>query len=316
MLAVGAGLLVFAATAHAQNAAPQNTAPQNAGPAQPGAAGQPPAQGGQQGEAQPWVQAPFVLNVQEQNNIDLVLRQWQQTGAQVKTFECDFTVWTYNAAFGPGPDKPMRTENGVLRYATPDKGMYKIESEGGEHWLCDGKAIFEFRSSTKQLIENRLPPQLQGKAIADGPLPFVFGVDAEKLKQRYWIRIITPQGATGQIWLQAFPRTRQDAANFDRVEIILSDKTLLPEGLQLVEPQGKNRKAYAFANLKVNNPVHIAKGWIGWFVAPQTPIGWERIVNDPSVTPQGGSPPGVVGPPGQPPMNQAQRPNGAGVQQQ
>src|SRR6185437_5619461 len=135
--------------------------------------------------------APFVLNVQEQNNVDLVLRQWQQTGAQVKTFECGFTVWTYNAAFGPGPDKPMRTENGVLRYAQPDKGMYKIESDGGEHWLCDGKAIYEFRYSTKQLIENRLPPQLQGKAIADGPLPFVFGIDANKLKQRYWIRIIT-----------------------------------------------------------------------------------------------------------------------------
>jgi TIGR03009 family protein len=207
----------------------------------------------------------------------------------------------------------MRTETGVLRYAQPDKGMYKIESDTGEYWLCDGKAIYEFRASTKQLVENRLPPALQGKAIADGPLPFVFGVDAEKLKQRYWIRIITPQGAEGQIWLQAFPRTQQDAANFERVEIILSNKTLMPEGLQLVEPQGKNRKAYAFTNQKVNNPVHMVKGWIGWFVSPQTPLGWERVVNE---APAGGQPPGVVGaPPAQQGTDQAQqRPAGPGVQ--
>jgi TIGR03009 family protein len=303
MLAAWVGLLIFTATARSQGP----------GPAQPGAVGQPPAQGRlpvAAPEPQPWVQAPFVLTVQEQNNIDLVLRQWQQTGAEVKTFECSFTVWTYNAAFGPAPDKPMRTDTGVLRYAQPDKGMYKIDTEGGEYWLCDGKAIYEFRSSTKQLVENRLPPQLQGKAIADGPLPFVFGVDAQKLKQRYWIRIITPKEAEGQIWLQAFPRTQQDAANFERVEIILSNKTLLPEGLQLVEPQGKNRKAYAFTSLKVNNPVHMVKGWIGWFVSPQTPPFWTRVVNEAPNAAGPAAQPGVVGPPGQPPLDQAQRPVG------
>ena len=38
-----------------------------------------------------------------------------------------------------------------------------------------------------------MPPELQGKAIVDGPLPFLFGADAQKLKQRYYLRIITPR---------------------------------------------------------------------------------------------------------------------------
>ncbi|HEY5313623.1 MAG TPA: hypothetical protein VIK18_13940, partial [Pirellulales bacterium] len=129
----------------------------------------------------PLVQPPFQLNPQQEANLDLLLRNWQQTSSQVGTFSCTFTLFEYNAVFGAA-NKPMRVEQGDIRYARPDKGLYRVKSAGGEHWICDGRAIYEFNSTKKQLIESRLPPELWGKAIADGPLPFVFGVDAGKLK--------------------------------------------------------------------------------------------------------------------------------------
>ena len=49
--------------------------------------------------------------------------------------------------------------------------------------------MFEYRHDQKQLVERPIPPQLQGQAIVDGPLPFLFGAEAAKLKARYWMRI-------------------------------------------------------------------------------------------------------------------------------
>ena len=66
------------------------------------------------------------------------------------------------------------------------------------------------------LTESPLPKELQGKDIVDGPLPFLFGAKAEKLKQRYYLRIITPPDVQGQVWLEAWPRFLADARNFQR----------------------------------------------------------------------------------------------------
>ena len=45
-------------------------------------------------------------------------------------------------------------------------------------------------------------PQLQGKAIVDGPLPFLFGAEAKKLKERYWLKVDSqPKQDPNQIWL-------------------------------------------------------------------------------------------------------------------
>ena len=84
----------------------------------------------------------------------------------------------------------------------------------GEHWVCNGTSIYEFRHGDRQLRETKLPPELRGKAISDGPLPFVFGAKADTLKKRYFMRLVTPPGVTDQIWLESLPRFQADAANF------------------------------------------------------------------------------------------------------
>jgi TIGR03009 family protein len=251
---------------------------------------------------QPLAQPPFELDRQQETALDQVLLAWQQTSNRVSTFSCSFTLFEYNAVFGDA-QKPMRVEQGEIRYVAPDKGLYRVSAKGGEHWVCDGKAIYEFKSTVTppQLIESRLPPELQGKAIADGPLPFVFGVNAGKLKQRYWMRLTTPPEVKGQIWFEAYPRFRQDAANFKKVDIILTEATLEPYALQMFEPQGKVRKVYQFADLKINSPLHKVQDFMGGFISPQTPVGWKRLIQEAPVSAQ---PP--VGPTVQTPQNPGQ----------
>lgn len=240
-------------------------------------------------QPQPLPSAPFTLTPQEEAVLDRLLTDWQQMSANVKTFEAGFTRWDYDGVFGvqnPGEaPTPKRVVNGTLKYAAPDKGFYEL-SDQTEKWICTGDAVFEFRADLKQVREHPLPPELRGKAIADGPMPFVFGVEAAKMKARYWLRIITPQDKQAdQVWLEVFPRYAKDAANFAKIDVVLSFAhnngtvtKLEPFALNMHLPNGKDRTVYQFSNMQTNSVLGNLQQFIGIFVRPSTPFGWQHQV--------------------------------------
>lgn len=244
--------------------------------------------------------APFRLTPQEEAYLDRVLQAWEQRSKGVKTFACNFTRWEYDPVFGDAA-KPRYIDQGRLKYAAPDRGMFRvmqtqkngkmvsIEPERAEHWICDGKSVFEYNYQKKQLIQHKLPPELRGKAIEDGPLPFLFGAEAAKLKQRYFLRVITPRDVQGQVWLAAYPRLQQDAANFKRAELILTIQGMTPFALRTYSPNGKNRTVYQFQDIVVNDPWRHLK--FDPFIAITPPF-WTKIVKEPPA-PQIGRQPGA-----------------------
>jgi TIGR03009 family protein len=264
---------------------------------------QPPVQAA--APAQAPVQAPpgFALNVLQQAELDQVLTAWQQQSAKINTFKCDFERWEYNLVFGPSRDIPLNKNKGELSFGRPDKGSFRIteintwketppphgqpapaERVGtwvpqpnaiGEHWVCDGKSVFEYRHDQKQLVERRIPPQLQGQAIVDGPLPFLFGANANKLKARYWMRV-EQQPNQAQIWLTALPKFQAQAADFRAVQVILDRERLLPTHMQVHLPNG-DRHMYTFniAGAAINSPLQKLQAF---FTLPRLPVGWKRIV--------------------------------------
>lgn len=260
-----------------------------------------PTQLGQTGVpiAQPGVIGPpFQLTPVEQQFVDQILQMWENSSSQIKTFNCQFDRWEYDPVFGPGADIPMIKSQGQLTYSKPDKGSFKIEDiyrykpatpsappqasdwvlqkhEVGEHWVCDGKAVYEYKHEKKQLVVQPLPAEMRGKSIVDGPLPFLFGAEAEKLKQRYWIR--SKQGDESKIWLEAYPRSQADAANYHHVEVMLERKTMHPTAIQVFMPNGQSRAVYMFSEPTVNGTLNQLFGDL--FNAPRTPLGWKRVVN-------------------------------------
>ncbi len=227
---------------------------------------------------------PFTLTPQQEAQVDAVLRAWEQHGQSVKTFACDFTRLEYDPVWGPA-DRPKFIDQGTIHYARPDKGRFEVGGERAERWICDGQSIFAYDFKQQKLVEHKLPPELQGQAIADGPLPFLFGAEAEKLKRRYLMRVITPPDVQNQIWLEAYPRFQADAANFRKAEMILTADTMRPFALQLYLPNGKNRTVYKFDNIVVNDPFRFLKG--DPFRA-STPSGWTKVVKQPSAEPSTG----------------------------
>lgn len=239
--------------------------------------------------AQQQPRPPFVLTPQQEAQTDEVLNRWEKHNATIKTFDCWFKRWIYDVVFG-SPTQPKYIDLGEIKYAAPDRGAFNakltvkngaeapIEPARAERWISDGKSIFEFNATKKQLIEHKLPPELQGKSIADSPLPFMFGAEAKKLKDRYWIRLVTPMDVKNQIWLEAIPRYQQDAANFHRATFIIDiSRDMKPFGLEILQPNDKDFTRYQFYDAVVNDPLRLFKSDP---FRPFTPLGWQKIVEE------------------------------------
>jgi len=259
--------------------------------------------------------APFNLNAAQQQLLDQVLLRWEKQSGKVSTYLCDFRRWEIDPTFAKkAPNNTLSESEGAIRYKAPDRGEYEIEKvmrwdqakaayvadeSALERWMCDGVNIYEWDRKNKQLKVRPLPDDLKGKAIADGPLPFVFGAKAAQLKRRYWMRDVTPREQVGkQIWLEARPKFQQDATNFQRATVVLDEKTFLPVALQLFPPgiapvagKGQAYTAYQFMNPSVNNPLDKLS-----FLPPIAPPFWKKVVVQPPVA-QGGRP---VPPAGEP----------------
>lgn len=230
---------------------------------------------------------PFELTAQEQAAVDRVLDVWERQSSQVKTFECQFARFEYNLVFKPD-GAPIRKDQGELKFSSPDKGLFHIVGQQPEQWICDGKSIFQFDYQNKKIIEHKLPPQMQGAAIADGPIPFLFGAKAQTLKERYYLKIDTPaENATKEVWIEAHPRRLQEKQNFDYAEVILSRETMLPTAIQLHQPGGKNRMSYVFGAPKVNpiDPLKRIDPFKLFNTDPFRPVApgrdWTHVVEEP-----------------------------------
>ena len=230
-------------------------------------------------------QAPFVLSRPEAEALENLLTDWEKRNKEIHVLKSPFFRWKYDAVFGNG-NQPPAPDEGILKFSAPDKGLMKIVAKDpaqSEQWLCDGKSIYQFDYSKRLVTEFVMPPELQGKGIGDGPLPFVFGVEAQKLKQRYFMRIITPRDVHNEVWLEAFPRYQQQRTEFSKVQVILQvsgpTKALLPYAIQIYSPNGKDHTVYQLQNPSIN-PGILSPGGIldggDWWTKPSIPFGWQK----------------------------------------
>ncbi len=238
----------------------------------------------------------FHLTANQETYLDQILINWQNHTDKTETFRCNFTRWNYNPAFElpQFKDVPLIVNNGDLKYANPDKGTFRItrvmnldtktgqyeaaKDTYGEHWVCDGESIWQRDHKTKRVIERKIPDELQGEAISNTPLPFLFGSKAADLRQRYFLCIVTPQEyAETEIWVDAIPRTQTDAGNFREAILRLHRTDFRPVALRIYDP-GDTYSTYEFSNIVINDPF---EGLKQLFAPPNVPFGWRKVLEMP-----------------------------------
>lgn len=275
-----------------------NVAAQNAAPAQGQAPVQTQGQGQQTAAAANLNAAPFPpLDAAAQAQLNAMLKAWETQSKGTRTLECQFQRWHYDLIAAPAGIF-VKKSRGVIKYATPDRGLFKVEQvltydgmkEGkpqhtekpnlfGEHWVCNGEELLEFDHKDKECHIQQLPPEMRGKQIFESPLPFVFNLDAAQIVQRYWVRQVKAP-KPGMILVEAYPKRQEDRSQYKLVQIALNEKTFLPEALLMYAPNFDIKTAaqwdhYEFTNVQRNS---IAAGLLdrfrNTFINEKPPSDW------------------------------------------
>jgi TIGR03009 family protein len=244
------------------------------------------------------------LNPAHQQHVDQVLAYWEARSNKVKRYRCKFRRWVYDPVFGPKSEVDSYSE-GVIKYVAPDKGLFRVETmkkytpgRGGapaeyktvtddrqfDHWICDGRWVYRFDHEQKKLVQIELPPEMRGKSIGKGPLPFLFNAKADDIKRRFWIQTLTPKGVQDEYHLEAFPKTAEDANQFKKIHLILDRADYLPKAMVVYDtnfaPALPSRTTYEFSDREVNFNILAEKLNLFHreFFEPAVPRGWEKQV--------------------------------------
>lgn len=212
-----------------------------------------------------------------------LLEDWEVSSAKVKKLEGEHRRWEYDYVFNV-----VKHNTGKFYYESPDKGridltpdkdkigsiedrkhwengqLVKFKGVAGpaERWYCDSQLVTQVDVNQKQATRMLLPKQIQGANIIDGPLPFLFGMPAQKAIQRYDLDLKNLNEKTGRATIRATPLWPADAANYQLAEIILDTKTFLPSAVRLIDPAGTKETVFVFGDLKKNSR-SLLPDWLG-----------------------------------------------------
>lgn len=233
--------------------------------------------------------APFTLTPVQEADLNRFLEDWEKVSATYKRFECKFYCFTYGVAFTEGKtdklekDIPDYVTYGWLRYSAPNRGAYEVTGEvtgsannrievdfdkkakrADEHidgrrvkYLSTGEEIHNFDFADSKVYIYRVPKDQQTGIATGGPMPLVFGAKAADLRKRYYLRLVTPESSVkrNEIWLEAYPRNEDDAAEFKCVHLVVDRKERIPKAFIKYSVNGTQRDVYEFdiSSLKINS---------------------------------------------------------------
>jgi TIGR03009 family protein len=248
---------------------------------------------------QPATQPFPALSPAAQAQLQQLLVNWEAQSKGTKTLECTFSRWHYDMFAAPAGVHATRAD-GVIKYAAPDKGLFRVDrlvfytgmvdgkpqfnpqnGQFGEHWVCNGTQLIEFDRSKEECRIQDLPPNMQGQQIFNSPLPFVFNLDAQQIQERYWVRQVEAPNPD-ILLIEAWPRRQEDRAQYKLVQIALDPKTYLPQALLMYAPNFDAKTApkwdqYEFSDVKRNAIGAGLQKFLGNFIPEKPPASWKVL---------------------------------------
>lgn len=198
------------------------------------------------------------------SELELILKNWEVASSKINRLSGKHYRIVYDSTF-----EVETHAEGTYLYEAPDKGYFAVspvkigpKEEGkkfkkkvsakSERWVCNGQEVFVIDDEAKTYRVIIIPPESRGENIIDGPLPFLFGMKAEKAKMRYDFALIKQVDDPPEIWLLVKPLLQQDAANWKEAQVIINAKTYLPKAVRLVNPNGASVTVHSFPDPEVN----------------------------------------------------------------
>jgi TIGR03009 family protein len=204
--------------------------------------------------------------------MDALLDRWAQQNGKLTTLTVSFVRIDTSKVWG---DKTEYMGNAYLQspnlaclhFKKVDRPEGKpATSADHERIVCTGQQVRQYDFKTKQIFVFPLDPDQRKRAIQEGPLPFLFNLNAQEAKQRWGMTLMGEDKDNYLIGI--VPRLQKDRDVFSQAFLQLSKTTFLPDRMLLVDTNGKDTQDYKFRTVEPNQPINpqffqalAVKGW-------------------------------------------------------
>lgn len=238
--------------------------------------------------------------------LEKILNDWEKQTSKFKKLAGGFSRFKYDPTF-----EVEKRSDGKFAYEAPDKGNYELrgaeilkgavskkkgkqkgtfytlQSDSAERWVCNGKEVIRINEKDKTFEKVPIPADGQGENIIDGPLPFLFGMKAERAKLRYKKLELIKNGG-GEIILEVHPRLETDSQNWSRAIVIIEANKFLPKAVKLFHSDG-SETVHVFKDLEINSGNIITEFFKGNPFKPNL-FGYKPILTKSALPPTGEKP--------------------------
>jgi len=228
------------------------------------------AQETRQATANPARPAPLSTEAGISPELLTILQTWEtQSGTVTRSrgefsrIEYDKIMLSAKCALGKywyeGPDKGRMdfspNEAATGKEVKKRNQVFTCNPDQAKTWICNGKEILDIDIVKKEYNRIKIPAQYQGQNIADGPLPFLFGMNAQKMQQRYMLELGSLHDPHKIIHIIAYPKLAAEQREYRVAEVLLDPTTYLPQAVQLMDTTGNKETVYVFSKHdKVSGP--------------------------------------------------------------
>jgi TIGR03009 family protein len=203
--------------------------------------------------------------------LDDLLARWEARSRDLRALSVKFRRIDDSHAFNT-----KRTYAGRLHIQGPDRlyvDSYETKDDEpigdfSERMVLDGKDLYHFVGLTHKVWIFRREPDAARTRLEYGPLAFLFGIDAARLRERFEIEILREDA--DMYTLRATPKKQEDRDEFSQALIKLDRRRLFPVAIRLTMPRGPDTRTYTCSTSDLDENPMIKPSWFDALAMAET----------------------------------------------
>jgi TIGR03009 family protein len=234
-----------------------------------------------QGAPQP--AAPKPLTPQEENYLDSVLKGWEKSMTELRSFatkvhrashdkalQAQDTYGGYALFLKANVKDDLSRARLELIKQVPEKKDKKNEKPADpifEKYICTGTYLYEYVPANKVVRVHNMPQNGKGKQ-QESFLSFLFGMGAKEAKDRYEMRpVFSDKPDPHYHYIRVKPKLPQDKNDFSEARLSLLKTNFLPAQIWYLQPNG-NEITWNFTEQRIDVDIPLT------YFQPDMPNGW------------------------------------------
>lgn len=167
--------------------------------------------------------------------LDMLLNRWEQEMKRIETLSAELNRTTVDKVY-----QGTEVFTGTAKYMKPNLAILEMKHQKKadiyEKYICSGTFLYEWVPASKVVRAHELPPPKEGQVGDDNFLSFLFGMKADEAKKRYDLKVLKED--QHYYYVQIFPRTAADKADFQEARLALNKSSFLPREVRFTQPNG------------------------------------------------------------------------------